>query len=337
MSAMKESLRRWNPNRLPIIVFGFIAVIAANTYAAQRTVNLNKDCVVKFATTPEAKEILVKKDDFANRLCPFERATLLKSTSPVSTEDFLALTAAQAKEWTDDEVERFTSLIQTAASKTAWITTSFPKDVLLIKTTGKEQWDSPYTRSNAIIFPMSVLRLPKEILSDILVHELFHVLSRQHPELRTNLYSIEGFLACNEIEIPKSAELPRITNPDAPVVNAFMEVKQNGQDKLVAPVLLSSIADAEKASHAPLIKLIDLRLLELEKSGDRVVPKLDGGQIKLLKVDEVTDYLEKTGGNTEYIIHPEEILASNFIFVANGSTNVASENVIKELRKLLSK
>ena len=63
----------------------------------------------------------------------------------------------------------------------------------------------------------------------------------------------------------------------------------------------------------------------------------DNGEPILLNFDDVPDYYIKTGDNTRYMIHPEEILADNFVFLVQGTQPAKSEWVIEGMRQVLNK
>jgi len=43
------------------------------------------------------------------------------------------------------------------------------------------------------------------------------------------------------------------------------------------------------------------------------------------------------GRNTGYIIHPDEILADNFVLLVNQSKNVRSPEILEKMRAVLAK
>ena len=45
--------------------------------------------------------------------------------------------------------------------------------------------------------------------------------------------------------------------------------------------------------------------------------------------------MEQVGKNTDYIIHPEEILAENFALLVLNETKVASPEILQKMREVL--
>ena len=46
-------------------------------------------------------------------------------------------------------------------------------------------------------------------------------------------------------------------------------------------------------------------------------------------------FFEKVGKNTNYIIHPDEILADNFVHLVIGTKNLSTPRIIDEMRAAL--
>jgi hypothetical protein len=49
----------------------------------------------------------------------------------------------------------------------------------------------------------------------------------------------------------------------------------------------------------------------------------------------VPGFAEQVGRNTTYIIHPEEILADNFVLLIDGRINLPTQRVVEEMGKVL--
>jgi hypothetical protein len=50
----------------------------------------------------------------------------------------------------------------------------------------------------------------------------------------------------------------------------------------------------------------------------------------------VSGFYEQVGRNTEYIIHPEEILADNFAMLVMGDQNVPSPEILRKVQGVLT-
>jgi hypothetical protein len=58
---------------------------------------------------------------------------------------------------------------------------------------------------------------------------------------------------------------------------------------------------------------------------------------RLLPLQAVSNFFEQVGKNTEYVIHPEEILADNFaLLVLGGGSNTPSPEVLRKMKTVFS-
>jgi hypothetical protein len=103
------------------------------------------------------------------------------------------------------------------------------------------------------------------------------------------------------------------------------------------PVILFPRDDLEKGNDFSRC-LDESKLLVIEKSGDRWIYKHeDNNEPILLNFNDVPDYYKKTGANTDYVIHPEEILAENFVLLVQGNQSVQSKWVLEEMDELFQR
>ena len=185
-------------------------------------------------------------------------------------------------------------------------------EIQLIQTSGLEESGAAYTRSNAIILTKSQITMPAPALRKLVLHEMFHVISRSNPKLRDALYSIIGFTASNEIELPLDWKSRRITNPDAPVIQHVLKMRtEQNETVFVAPVLFAkSTYDPQQASS--MFAYLEFALMQVQAGddGQYVAALKDGEPVMLPKT--MPDFHRQIGANTKYIIHPEEVLADNF-------------------------
>ena len=132
---------------------------------------------------------------------------------------------------------------------------------------------------------------------ELVVHELSHCLSRKFPEYREALYSLIHFRVLDEdIEVPEYIRNQIIANPDVEHHDSCATFTVGGEKKDCYLVFLTDSV--------------------FEKPGDNffsgmysgVVP-LDGSRI--YRVEEVDDFWDVVGRNTDYVEDPEELTAVN--------------------------
>jgi hypothetical protein len=301
---------------------------------------------VRFASRTECEVVLSRRDAFVAALSPFDRAARLKVGREVDEKEFLAFVTQQVRPWTTPDVEKVQRTIEGIRAQLAPFDLALPEEIPLITTSGAEEGNAAYCRGNAIIFPREHLRRPAKSLESLFLHELFHISSRNRPqEVRDRLYAIVGFERCHEIELPEPLARRRITNPDAPKIEHRIEVEHRGEKLSVVPVLYSKEDkyDPEK-TDGHFLQYLVFRLLVVDRlassgadSAERWVPRLDRGRPWVLPPEEVPDYERRIGSNTRYVIHPEEILADNFVLLASSATNVPTPRILEEMRKVLAR
>ncbi len=77
---------------------------------------------------------------------------------------------------------------------------------------------------------------------------------------------------------------------------------------------------------------MSLQFLLVATDSSQPLPKLiyDEHNPILVPVEQVSGFSEQVGRNTNYIIHPEEILADNFEFLLLGKSDLPTPRVIEE-------
>lgn len=294
---------------------------------------------VHFASQSEGRQILTAKDDFILRLSPFDRAARMKTDKTISEGKLLEFIGTNVVDWTKDERQTLQAVIETIQPFLRDLPLSLPPTVLLIKTTGAEEGNAAYTRGTAIVLPKIELVKSAKELERVICHELFHILSRQYPELREKLYQVIGFTKCNEIKLPPELERRRITNPDAPRNDHFIRLQIDGRESLTVPILLSNTEKYDVERGGEFFNYLQLQFLVVEKSNGSGSLKVvsEGLSPKLVGMEHVSGFMEQVGRNTDYIIHPEEILAENFVLLVLNEPNVNSPEILRELREILSR
>jgi hypothetical protein len=161
------------------------------------------------------------------------------------------------------------------------------------------------------------------------------VFSSHNPALRKALYESIGFRQCNEVALPAPLADRKITNPDAPVNDQFITVTHNGGAMELMPVLFSKTARYDVARGGNLFAYLDFKLMALENVGGVRRAATVDGQPLFFEPAAVPDFAEQVGRNTRYIIHPEEILADNFVFLLDGRNDLPTPRVVEQMGKIL--
>jgi hypothetical protein len=306
--------------------------------AAQAPVRIASHSVVEFASVKQGKEILGRVDDYVSRMGPFDRMLRLKTAREVSEREFLDFATGNVLSWNVEEKARVEAILASLAAELQKLDAPFPARVLLVKTTGREEEGVAHTRANAVMLSQRSLGATDAELAGLLAHELFHVLSRHDRALRARAYRIIGFRLCPEIVLPPQLAPLRITNPDAPLNDAFIEVVMDGKPVPAMPVLLSRSPTFDPAIGRDIVDYWLLKLLILEKADatGRMRPAFRSGEPMLAAISEVSGFSEQVGRNTGYIIHPEEILADNFALLVTGRSGESPE-VLRQLRKVFAR
>ncbi|HYN27328.1 MAG TPA: hypothetical protein VES94_03440, partial [Burkholderiales bacterium] len=274
-------------------------------------------------------------DDYVLRMGVFDRMLRLKTTRTVSEREFLDFAMDNVLSWTAEEEARVGAIVASLAGELEKLDAPFPARVLLVRTTGREEEGVAHTRANAVMLSQRSLAATDAEFAGLLAHELFHVLSRHDRALRARAYGIIGFRLCPEITLPARLAPIRITNPDAPVNDAFIEVVVDGKAVPAMPALLSRSPKFDPAIGRDIVDywMMKLMVLEAADATGRLRPALRDGEPALLEISEVSGFSEQVGRNTGYIIHPEEILADNFALMVTGRS-VESPEVLRKLRGL---
>ncbi len=272
---------------------------------------------IQFASAQDGSHLLGTADSFIQQLSPIDRRLRLGTSQAVSEAEFLAFVARQSRDWTAEEVQRLTPLLTEIGERLEPYELNWPERILLIKTTGREESGAFYTRGNAIFVPASAGKLSDDRLTRTLAHELFHVLSRHDGALRCALYRIVGFRQVDSISLPDELVERKLTNPDAPAINAVAGVRLSvhgvGEPVMVAPILYSRSGPEDPLEGKTLFGELEFRLMQVQEDEGQFRAVLSQGRAKLYTLAELPDLHRQLGHNTSYVIHPEEVLADNFV------------------------
>ncbi|MEZ5024756.1 MAG: hypothetical protein R2728_16140, partial [Chitinophagales bacterium] len=177
---------------ITLLIFGYIAPGRSNESLTD---------IVKFASVEEANKLLTQEDEYTNSWSQFDIDSRMQQQNS-SKEELFDFISKQTIAWTAEEKNEVLDIfksIDAEISKQGY-TIKFPDDIYFIKTTLEEEGGAEaYTRANYVVLKEKLLSQSKDQLKMIIIHELFHVLSRNNPEFRKELYELIGFNLMNDV------------------------------------------------------------------------------------------------------------------------------------------
>jgi hypothetical protein len=250
-----------------------------------------------------------------------QRRTLMGSATPVTLDAFARWQADNVRPWSADQRERWRRALATLAPRLNELGLALPPLLLLVRSSGLESAQTPHTRANAIVLPDHA-DLQGFSDAELLAHELFHVLSRAQPALATRLYALLGFEPVGELRWPAAWGALRIADPDAPHLRHAIRLRVGGVERWLMPVVVAARERADFAKGETIEHLMDTRLLEVEPGAPNEATQatLQHGQPVWHTLQQVPEYLQRIGGNTDYVLHPEETMADNFMLLVSRRT-----------------
>ena len=290
-----------------------------------------------FASVPEAQAVLGARDDYVRATTPLERSAKLKVADPVDEERFVRFMRDKGLEWTDEQRRTLTPLVERLANFLAGMKWELPGRVLLIQSHGGLEDDAAHTRDNAIILPASFYARGPGLLVRVLAHETFHVLTRKNGGLKERLYRAIGFQRCATVVIPPAIARLAITNPDAVESRHTISVRYQGKPVAALPYI--RFASTAIDTRQGFMNQIEVAWLLVDRRGDECRAR-DGAQAGGVAPQELEGLFEQVGRNTQYLFHPEEILADNFSLLflsslAGSQPDFPSPDIIERMRKIL--
>jgi hypothetical protein len=288
---------------------------------------------VQFATIDKAKELLTTEDDFTNSWSQFDIDSRLKKNNGTKQELF-GFISSQIQEWSISEKDTLFSLLQNIDNdiKTYGFKIHFPDTIFFVKSTANEEGGAQgYTRANYVVLQkIDTFSLSKNALKPLIIHELFHILTRNDSVFRRDMYKIIGFEIMNTISYPDSIKNLRITNPDAPQTDSYITLNKEGASIDCMMVLYSG----EDYNGGDLFDYLHVGFLKLKGAENKEVDYVNEKPI-IYTFNEISNFYEQVGRNTSYTIHPEEILAENFVSVIFNEKGLPSQWIIERMQEKL--
>jgi len=286
----------------------------------------------KFASLEKARELLLQEDDYTKKWSQFDIDSRMQKPNS-SKEELFTFITKQTREWSTENKNKIISILKRIDELILKhrIKIDLPDEIYFIKTTLAEEGGAQgYTRASYIVLKDELLSQTEDQLISLIVHELFHVLTRNNANFRKKMYEIIGFQLMNSLEYPDNLKALRITNPDAPQTDSYLRLKVNGKPKECMMILYSK----KDYTGGSFFEYLNVGFLSLTGETNKNIEMIDGQPV-IFSMDQVTGFYEQVGKNTKYIIHPEEILADNFMLAILEKPGLPNTDLIDKILKKL--
>jgi hypothetical protein len=334
----------------------FLLLNSCRTSKMSPTLALDKQHAIHYLNTVLAGEAITtdQTDRYFELVQPIEISTQMHmpvSTLPTDRKELInsygAYLKADVADFTTTERKQIDPIMREIFQTCQKVAPGlFPERIRLIKTTAKHYGEGVYyTREDCIVIPIDVLEnFELKAFKETMYHEVWHIISRQHPKVQTAAYALIGFTPqpTVPIKMPKRLRERLLYNPDGVDMNWQIRLKPKTSDGQVVTCipLLHTVSDGYTADKPTFFSYVEFNLYPV--SGGRVITTADSLTSPIKLADEPS-FFQQITDNTNYIIHPDEVIADNFMFIMTTSDDVmkrqkfseAGNNLIKQLEMVL--
>ncbi|MGS0681506.1 hypothetical protein ACVBIL_10120 [Shewanella sp. 125m-7] len=292
-----------------------------------------KSDTITFLNKVDAANVLTQEDDFVRGISQFDMASRMKRADSPSKAEYLAFVAEQTLDWSEQERTAVKQAFAQIQPKLAALKVTLPTPIAFIKTTGLEEGGAAYTRGQAIILQQKQLA-NQQGLPGLVAHELLHIFSRFNPEVKQQLYQAIGFYPVGDISFPTALAKQKITNPDAPINDFAIRVSHDDNMVWAVPILYSADKQYSLEKGGEFFDYLEFNFVIVGSDEQPNTAAYDPANAQVVKVSELKGFFKQIGRNTNYIIHPEEIIAENFSFLMTGETELKSPKLLHNIEQV---
>ncbi len=257
--------------------------------------------------------------------------------------------ADRTRDWSGGERHAISGVAASALERVAAVATcALPDTLRLVKAKRNQEFGAYHTVAGAVVMPSSEVGPPlitshigpvRRSIESTLLHELFHVYSRANPVARDSLYALLGFQRADTLLAPDWLAARGLTNPDAHLGYVTIVRGPSGQPMEAA---LVTYAESDRyEGYKGLLSRLSLIAGYYESGFVGVGSDAARGPYA---VEEVTGFLERVGGLTDYTMAVDEVLADAFerLVGAGGSAALAGEvspealNLLEGMERIVS-
>lgn len=240
--------------------------------------------------------------------------TSTKSLKNLHVEFYKEYLKSQVGNFTKPETDKLTAIWNKVQRYSKAVNPDLDVNVNLIKIkTGHYGPNVFYTRGNNIFIPDNMTeKVNSEILFPILMHEWWHILSEYYPDLKEALYAVFGFKKHNlQLLIPEKLKESLLTNPDGVSMDFALPAEYNNW---LMPLIFTDQTGFNPVKN-DFMGHLKMEVYRINSDGKLLLPEQNANLQK-----DMQYFFSIIGDNTQYIIHPDEIVADNVMLAIIAHT-----------------
>lgn len=282
------------------------------------------------ASEQEAAAAISAPDEYLEAVTSTDISIWLRQPNSVADRDALARhLAANVRPWSSDERARLGAMLDRLGPRLQQLAPWLPAHVQIAAFNGEASSNADFTRGTTIF--LAELKPTDAGLDERFFHELYHVLSRANAARRDELYAIVGFERCTPMTLDRALTTRILVNPDAPIIEYASRIVINGQTLWATPLMLANLPRYTERSG--LFDHIELQFIALHRDAAGRCEADPNARVSQRELGDAV--IAQAGGNTAYVIHPEELMADNFAQFMVGRADVRTPQIHDRIATIL--
>ena len=311
-----------------LIILLLFATISTKAQQASKTVELAPGKVMILLSKEEAGNYITQDEleGFFENIRPIDMAVQMKKPLEEDTDrealvkSFKDYLKTETMDFSPKEMQQTVATMLEAFQLCNKINAHiFPDTLRLIKINTDHYGPSVYyTREADIMIPADALAAgDQEAFLSVMLHELFHVYSRLNLTQKKELYKLIGFEPIQELIFPPAMDKRVLLNPDGVDMRWKIELQLSPEKVISAIPAIISNENNFMSSKPAFFGYLQFALFEVNMKSEGVYEVVaNKAGFSTLPPNIFGAYFQKIQDNTQYIIHPDEIMADNFVILA---------------------
>ena len=292
------------------------------------------DATITYATQEEGRRLIAQHDTYTDRLTTFDLNYRCQK-GHATLDEYLTNCQNAVRDFSPQEHDLIEYMLCEINSELKRHGMMLPQmeQINLVRTSGQEENGVVgYTRGNTIYLCQNAFIGNEGELERILVHELFHILTRNNFAFRQRMYGIVGFTLTDKTFVyPPEYATRFFSNPDVSDQICYAYIQNDGRLRKVMPMMCSS----RPYCGGHVMRYARPCYYELDEHDEFLHD--ENGRLCFYAFDWNDEhYLELVGRNTSYLVHPEEVLAENFVLAVLGTLEeLPNPEIVENIRQAL--